>query len=97
MQPIEIPQSAMDYYQPQGGRVITFHAPPGHEDDTGPAGGLVIGGLDGQTYGRQVSLPLELDDAERAAIAEGKPIWLTLAGQSVIPFVVSVGDIPPVI
>lgn len=97
MQPIAVPQSAKDHYQPQGAREVAFHAPPGHEHDTATAGSLIIEGLPDQAYGVQVSLPVMPSDEERADIAAGKPVWLTLCGANVIPFNISVGDVPPVI
>lgn len=97
MNPILVPPAAKDHYIPQGARLVDFVAPKGHEADTGTASSLVIEGMSGQAYGKQISFPLEVSDEERADIAAGKLVWLTMCTDYVIPFNVSTGDVPPVI
>lgn len=99
MHPTEVRDEVVAHYTPQTDdyQVVTFVAPTGHEDDTGPAQGIVLRGIPGQAYGQQISLPLKLSDAEVDDIQFGQTVWLTFATDHVVPFAVTVGPIPPVI
>lgn len=72
---------------PEGARRIVMAGPDGDLTCTGiaPAEMLVMAG----EYGLEYTARLVLDEAERAAVAAGRPVWLTFVG-GVPPFAAAV-------